>query len=409
MDNHAQPYIQDLKRDYLFYFSRLLNRVMVGPDMLQIMLTPRCNLRCKICDVWKQEFAREMTTEEVKSLIDQAIELGVKTIYFTGGEALLREDIFELINYASRPGIITTINTNGSIITDEIAKKIVLSKLQSIVFSIDSANPILHNAIRGNGVFEKAMEGFRHISRYKKEFNRAPGMGERGGLEVGMVSVIMGQNIEELPRLVELASEMGCCAINFQPLVHNGNLLESANFQSDFWPQARDIAKLKNVFQELESLNREKMMTGPHIDFMAEKTIQHFLRERRTNTCFAGFNRIFVNPQGAISFVCFESFANITETSLRSAWFSEKASMIRFRIKECKVNCTQFCSERPASEDLHKIHDHFIREMGELLGSESSFLKEMIGEVEKQAALDTSQDFNSTLQQIKDLRASIKK
>jgi len=134
--NMAKAIFESYGRDYLFYFSRLLNRVMVEPDMIQLMLTSRCNIRCKICDVWKQQFTEELTTEEVKSLVDQAIEMGIKMIYFTGGEALLRKDIFELINYASRPGIITTANTNGSFITEEFAKEIVSSKLRNINFSL---------------------------------------------------------------------------------------------------------------------------------------------------------------------------------------------------------------------------------------------------------------------------------
>ncbi len=410
MNPKTREYMTDLITDYRFYFSRALNRVMVAPDMIQIMLTSKCNIRCKICDVWKQDFNPQMTTEEVKRLIDQAIELGVRTIYFTGGEAFLRQDIFELIDYASRPGIITTVNTNGSIITDEMARKIVGSRLRNITFSIDSAQPELHNSIRGKDVFEKAIKGIGLVNHYKKELLRRFEDNPEGRLDVGMVSVIMKHNIAELPGLVKLAQDMQCGYIAFQPLVYNGSLLDNANFQSDFWLDEQDIIRLEAVFKELEAI-REKMFTQGFypfgIDFMPEKTIQHFRKERIVNTCFVGFSRIFVNPQGDISFVCFEPLGNIRNSSLKEAWLSQKAYEIRSRIKECRVNCTQFCSERPESEDIGRIHKRFIQETDALFEAESAFLQHMAQET-KIAAQANNNDFQVFLEQIKDILESTK-
>lgn len=381
----AKVLFENCKRDYLFYFSRLLNKVMVEPDMIQLMLTSKCNIRCKICDVWKQEFTEQLTTDEVKSLIDQAIDMGIKTIYFTGGEALLRRDIFELINYASHPGIITTVNTNGGFITEAFAKEIVSSKLRNINFSIDGATPEIHNAIRGNNVFEKAIKAIKYINYYKKILHRENTDGEERRLDIAMTSVIMKCNIEELPRLAILAEKMECCYISFQPLVNNGNLLASHNFQTDFWIGEEDIPKLWKVFQELECM-KKRYGQIIYIDFMPEKTIQHFKKERTVNTCFAGFSRIFVNPQGDISFVCFSSFGNTKTDKIKDVWYSEKAYEIRKEIKNCRVNCTQFCSERPESESTEIIHRNFLRQINnlpdlsriDLLKKENEFLQSIL-------------------------------
>ena len=387
MEFNPQEYFEEIKRDYLFYFSRSLNQVRVAPEMIQLMLTSRCNIKCKICDVWKQEFREELATDEVKSLIDQAIDMGIKTIYFTGGEALLRKDIFELINYASRPGIITTVNTNGSFITEGFAREIVSSKLRNINFSIDGATPEMHNSIRGDNVFEKAIKAIEFINYYKKILHRENTDGEERKLDIAMASVIMKCNIEELPRLAGLAKEMGCCYISFQPLVCNGNLLESNNFQTDFWIGEEDIPKLRKVFQELECMKKD-MARDICIDFMPEKTIQHFKKERTVNTCFAGFSRIFVNPRGDISFVCFPSFGNVKTASLETVWHSEEAYAIREKLKSCTVNCTQFCSERPQSDDIREIHLRLRRQIQALsegiVKNEHSFLKSM------QAAIDSA-------------------
>lgn len=398
----------NFKTDYLFYLSRILNRVMVAPEMIQIMLTAKCNIRCKICDVWKQRFGNELTTEEVKDLIDQAINIGVKTIYFTGGEALLRKDIFELIDYAARSGIVTTFNTNGSIITKDLAERIVLSKLRNITFSIDSSFPKIHNSIRGKNVFEKAIEAVGFINYYKKKFCRESKDGAEKRLDVGMVSVIMKPNIGEFLELVNLAFRLQCCYIAFQPLVYNGNLLDNHDFNSDYWINEGDMVKLKNSFKELDKVKNEMAQKGIHIDFMADKIIDHFMRSRTVNTCFAGFSRIFVNPQGDVSFVCFEAFGNIRNISLKEAWLSPKAYSIRAKIKECKINCTQFCSERAESEDFDKIHGRLQQQISDLLKTENSFLNEM----KKIITVDIAQGggkFMNELQKIEEILSSVEK
>lgn len=373
------------KRDYLFHFSRLLNQVLIEPEMIQIMLTNRCNIKCKICNVWKHDSGEEMATEVVKRLIDQAIEMGIKTIYMTGGEAFLRKDIFELIDYAARPGIITTVNTNGSFITNEFAKRIVSSKLRNICFSLDGATPETHNVIRGEGVFEKAVKAIEYINFYKKMLHRDGFVNEEQCLNVGLTSVIMKASLKELPELVNLAEKLHCCYICFQPLVDNGNLLESSNLKTGFWIEEEDVPMLQKAFSELEQMKKSKS-SFMGVDFMPEKTIQHFRRQRAINSCFAGFTRIFINSLGDISFVCFYSLGNTKTESLKQVWFSEKAFATRQQLKSCTVNCTQFCSERPQSDAIQEIHQRFKQEMQSfqpseqegLIAQERSFLQSML-------------------------------
>ena len=365
---HPAVVIEDVfdkyRRDYLFHFSRLLNRVLIEPEMIQIMLTNRCNIKCKICNVWKQDCGEEMTTDVIKRLIDQAIAMGIKTIYMTGGEAFLRKDIFELIDYAARPGIITTVNTNGSFITDRFAKKIVSSKLRNINFSIFGVTAKVHDAIRGEGVFEKALKAIASINYYKKMLQRDDPSKE-GHLDVSLTSVITKANITELVELLTLAEKLHCCFVCFQPLVDNGNLLESLSLKTEFWIGEEDIPRLEEAFNELGQLKRSRSL-GLDFDFMPEKTILHFRRQRAVNTCFAGFTRIFVNPKGDISFVCFPSFGNTKVEPLQQVWLSQKAFATRGQLKSCAVNCTQFCSERPHSDAIQEIHRRLRQEIQSL-------------------------------------------
>ena len=88
-------------------------------------LTRRCNLRCIHCYASASEdSARELTTDEAKAVIDDLAEMGIPLLLFSGGEPLLRKDIFELASYATSKGIRCALSTNGTLITPEIAEKI---------------------------------------------------------------------------------------------------------------------------------------------------------------------------------------------------------------------------------------------------------------------------------------------
>ena len=91
--------------------------------------------------------------------------------------------------------------------------------MRNITFSIDSVTPAIHNYIRGERVFEKVIHAIKLINYYKKKYDKMGIHNEERRLDVGLVSVIMKDNIEELPQLVNLAKRMQCCYIAFQPLV----------------------------------------------------------------------------------------------------------------------------------------------------------------------------------------------
>jgi len=343
---------EEVKRNYLFYFSRATGIPLAPPDTIQIMLTSRCNLRCTMCGVWKSGYKQdqEIGTEDVKSLIDQALDMGVKTVYFTGGEALLREDLFELIEYAARDGVITTFNTNGTLITESVAERIANSGLRSLTFSIDSPREKVHDSLRGEGVFRKAMSAIESINRYKKNTGRP---------DLVLCGVAMRQNAADLDGLVKLADANGFCYVALQPVVDNSGLWLQENKRcGEFWIGEESLPDLLRSLDKIEDFKRSKSM--PVVDVMGSKMISYFKGEWRVNSCYAGFSRIFVNPLGDISFVCFESFGNIRRDKLKDAWYGSSAGAIREKIKNCGLNCTQFCSERPESENLKVIHDNFM-------------------------------------------------
>lgn len=128
-------------------------------------ITRTCNLKCVHCysDSEAQSYEGELTGDEVRHVLDDLAAFKVPAVLFSGGEPLIRPDIFELIAAARERGLHVVISTNGTLITPEIAARLVELKLAYVGISLDSATPEVHDRFRGTpGAFERTMRGFRN-------------------------------------------------------------------------------------------------------------------------------------------------------------------------------------------------------------------------------------------------------
>jgi MoaA/NifB/PqqE/SkfB family radical SAM enzyme len=148
--------------------NHLFRKVLRKPAPLHmtVALTYQCGLRCVHCyaDSPRTEDRRELTTEEIKSVIRQARRMGLLQIIFSGGEPLMREDITELIRYARSLGLITRANTNGWLLDKYYVAKLKEAGLAQCGVSIDDADPDEHDRLRGlPGSYQKALEGIHNL------------------------------------------------------------------------------------------------------------------------------------------------------------------------------------------------------------------------------------------------------
>ncbi len=138
---------------------------MKSPFIVTYSLTRRCNLKCKHCySSAGGEDEHELTARRAREVVRQVADAGSRIIVFDGGEPLMRDDIYELINLANTAGLITVLGTNGTLITSAVAQNLVDSGLHRCAVSIDGATAGTHEWIRGvKGCFEKAVRGARLI------------------------------------------------------------------------------------------------------------------------------------------------------------------------------------------------------------------------------------------------------
>lgn len=162
-------------------------------------VTNKCNLNCLYCGRNKTASDDEMSAPQGRLVIDQLNLLGTKVISFTGGEPLLREDIYELIDYATAKGIYVNMNTNGTLF---IEREKELEKLNSVRFSLDGDKDV-NDYIRGKGVYEKVIAAINSCRKQQ--------------IKSCIVSTISKYNISSIDFLIELAEQLHIGVI-FQPV-----------------------------------------------------------------------------------------------------------------------------------------------------------------------------------------------
>jgi MoaA/NifB/PqqE/SkfB family radical SAM enzyme len=353
-------FFNSIKEDYLYNFSLALNQPLIGPYMAQLVLTTKCNITCKMCDTWKTQ-EEELETFYVKKFIDDTYKLGnLQEVYLSGGEALLRPDIFTLIKYVKDqyPDVKTFLNTNGLLLTEQNIDKLIDAGLDILGISIDSPVSEIHNFLRGKGVLERAIEALNYINSAKKK----KGLDRDNKFRVMTCAVLMNQTLDTMYNMLDFCAEYNICNISIQPYVYNGDFRQVG--KDKFWiPQDR-LSLLRDVLDKIES-KREKLPLG--IEVSSEKIYNYFSNPTYTDKCYAGFTRaILVGKK--INFICngpndekHQHFGMADKDSLVDVWYSEKANFFRKTIKSCARNCAQFCSIRPASDSITDIHQRLIK------------------------------------------------
>jgi heme b synthase len=183
------------------------------PDLKLVAweITRRCNLFCAHCRAAAadEEYEGELSTEEAFRLVDQIAEVAKPILILTGGEPLMRPDIFEIGKYAHSKEFRVVIGTNGTLVTEEIAERIKEVPISRISISIDFPTAALQDNFRGKeGSFTEAINGIHNA--------------HKAGLEVQINSTITRLNAGYLPKLVDMALELGVAAFHPFLLVPTG-------------------------------------------------------------------------------------------------------------------------------------------------------------------------------------------
>lgn len=158
-------------------------------------LTRTCNLKCVHCYTASdaKKYPGEIDTAKAKEVLDDLADFKVPAVLFSGGEPLVRPDLFELAAYARSKGLHVVLSTNGTLIDRETAQKLKDLEFAYVGISLDSAIPSVHDEFRGvQGAYERTMRGFRHCTE----------VGQKVGLRLTLTRHT-AQNLDKIFDLIE--------------------------------------------------------------------------------------------------------------------------------------------------------------------------------------------------------------
>ena len=230
----------------LLYFGVRKPFVPGAPFLVVWDITYACNLRCKHCYANAgKPLKDELTTEEAKHVIDLLVDAGVVAIAWSGGEPLVRPDIYELSSYASKRGIYVAMATNGTLINDETARKLRNAGVEFLQISLDGAKPETHDEFRGiPGAWERTVRGIRNAVKH--------------GFFVNIATTATKYNWKEIPDIIDLADRLGAdwfMMYNFIP-TGRGTFIE----KYDLNPEERETL-LKFLWKQLNAGRKIKVLT----------------------------------------------------------------------------------------------------------------------------------------------------
>ncbi len=273
-------------------FKRLLvneARTAIGrpvPQTVSIEVTRSCGAKCDHCLI--KEGEGELSSEEIKRVIDQALDLGTCIITFTEGDPLLREDIFELIKHVDPDKAVVNLFTPGLEMTVEKAVKLREAGLYNLIIGVYSANPEEHDRVRGVfGAHAKALEAIR--------------IALDTGLLVTMSCHILSGQVDRIMELYELAKELGVAELSV-------------------WE-----GMPKSPEQALTQIEREKIINLYHKINSTPGGPRLFANtyfEGQMLGCMAGRRWMHVAVDGTIRACPYmrDSYEDIHEVSLKEAW-----------------------------------------------------------------------------------------
>jgi putative heme d1 biosynthesis radical SAM protein NirJ1 len=208
--------------------------------------TKTCNLKCKHCYASSdnKRYDDELTLDESKKFIDDLKDFNVPALLFSGGEPLMKENILELLDYASQRKIRSTISTNGTLLDKDVCKSLKKINLGYVGVSLDGIGSN-HDAFRGvNGAFDSALRGIRNCIEVDQK--------------VGLRFTINKNNYKELEDIFKLIKEEKIPRVCFYHLVYSGRGSKMVD---------EDISK-EETRQALDLIISKAIEFGPSVEIL---------------------------------------------------------------------------------------------------------------------------------------------
>ena len=298
--------------------SKLVEKKYAELRLVAWETTRNCNLNCVHCRAaaTRGPYSGELDTASAFGLLDQISEVGNPIVILTGGEPLLRPDIFDIARYGTDLGLRMVMAPNGTLITEEIAHKMVDSGIRRISISLDGATREKHDRFRGvDGAFDGALRG---IETAKK-----------AGIEFQINTTITRANLPEIPSIQELAVQLGAVAHHIFLLVPTGR----GKYIVDQEITAEEYERTLNWFYEQRDKTplQLKATCAPHYYRILRQrakedgkkvTFETHGLDAVTRGCLGGIGFCFISHRGIVQPCGFlhVNCGDVTKSSFADIW-----------------------------------------------------------------------------------------
>jgi len=307
------------------------------PDSVSVIVTNKCNLRCEMCDFWKDGNNNRniITLDEFETLFRDLCSYGVRAVQFTGGEPFLRRDLSEVLKSAKVNNLNTTLITNGTLVDADNAMQYA-ANTDLFYISLDTPSKEQHETIRGvPGIFDKIIKSITLLVRTIKNNSFSS--------KVVLCSTITPKAIHDPEKMVELAKHLGVDGIIYNPATsvnYGYTTLKSTLFNDDVSRNA--YCEMIDKIIRLASDNTRSLIRSNPFYLAASKEFLNGNKKYYRFSCYSGgYNGPLIGFDGTIFPCCAWNIplGNIREQSFSNIWRSSHVKGIRRKIKkgQCPV------------------------------------------------------------------------
>lgn len=306
--------------------------------------TKTCNLKCLHCyaESENKKYDGELTLKEAKDFIDDLGEFKVPVILFSGGEPLLREDIFNILEHTSKNSIRSTISTNGTMLSKEVCSSLKKLNVGYVGISLDGIGSRHDEFRRSKGSFNRALNGLRNC--------------KESGQKVGLRFTINNHNYDQLEDIFRLIKEEKIPRVCFYHLVYSGrgNEMIKEDITHEETRNAMDLIMEKSLEfgENVEILTVDNHADAVYLYLQAQKRYPHLVPRiwnllkvnggNRSGIAFANVDyKGNVHPD---QFTWNHSFGNIREQKFSDIW-KEETSPILYGLRDRKRLLKGRCSK----------------------------------------------------------------
>lgn len=326
-------------------YHRRFGGAPVGPMLVFLEVTRRCNSHCKHCDIWQtgkknaEMFEKELNIDDFEKLFSDFQRMGVQVVDIFGGEPMMRRDIFQVIKTAKSHELYVTMTTNGSLFNDEVINKLLESQINQIYFSVDYPTAEQHDCFRGlSNAFHKIESAIKKLKKQKPDF------------DIGINTIVTAENLTDLSTMIDLAAKWNVDSVRYLLFhaIYPFNMYEHNHREI-----ALNSSHLNELNKQVKAILYKAEAAGIYTnsESFLSNMVPYIEQKWEGLSCYAGDLFCDINAFGEV-YPCYslgQPVGDLHESTFREIWRSDKLAEFREKVRQGKCRkCYQSCYIEPS-------------------------------------------------------------